>query len=177
MYYVIHIYGRQEKETIEFIDKYVPKNIALDIFSPKRIINKKIKGKWVSTTERCFPGYVFVETNDPDGLYLSLKSVPRFTRLLGRSREGDTYITLTEKECRIIDALANKESDRTVDVSDVSIKEGKKIKVISGPLQGFVGNIVGVDLHKRTVTILIDMCGRKCEVKVGINIVIDAPDE
>lgn len=35
---------------------------------------KKFEGKWQTVQEDLFPGYVFVDTDDPDKVYRELKS-------------------------------------------------------------------------------------------------------
>lgn len=174
MYYVVQVYGRKEQETIDFIKAEVPSNIAIDVFSPQKIIRKKVRGIWTDRIEKVFPGYVFIESDDPSTLFTALKKVPRFTRLLGRSKEGEYYITLTKEECNYVDILAGRESDRMVGISDITIEPGKQVKVLTGPLAGVKGEVIKYDLHKRLAYINIEMCGRPCEVKVGINIIVEA---
>ena len=64
-----------------------------------------------------------------------------------------------------------KENNRITDISLIDIKEGNKIEVVEGPLVGFEGRILKVNLHKRTVSVLLDMCGREIEVLLGIDFI------
>ena len=43
--------------------------------------------------------------------------------------------------------------------------------MVDGPLKGYVGNIVKVDLHKREVVIEVKFMGRKIELKMGISMI------
>ena len=174
MYYVVQVYGRKDDETIEYIKKIVPSDIATEIFSPSRIIRKKYKNTWKDVKERCFPGYIFIDTPDPEKLFAELKKVPMFTKLLGRSKDGDIYITLTKKECRLIDTIAGRNTNRIMGISDVLIEPGNKIKIIAGPFVGNEGLLVKYDLHKRIAYVDVDFLSRKIQMKVGINLIVEA---
>lgn len=170
MYYVIQVQTRHEEEIIDMIKKLVSKEILLDIFSPSVEVNKKYKDGWRKVTRKCFPGYVFVNTNNPAELFKELYPVPAFTKLLGVGKTGErSFIPLSSDEAYSLEALAGKEHN--VGISDIRLEQGKIVEVLSGPLKGKTGEIIKVNLHKRICVILMDMAGRKCEVTLGINIV------
>ena len=134
-------------------------------------LDGKYKGVYKEVTERCFPGYLFVETNDVGQLFKDLYWVPGYTRLLGR--EGMTYnfAPLNQEESRMIDILYNADSGRKTPISDIEVVEGNQIRILTGPLKGIEGTILKTNLHKRNVTVGFDLCGQHVEVKVGINII------
>ena len=171
MYYVIQVKTGKEDKAIEDIKKYKGDDLNFDVFSPYRITLRKYKGEWKEHRERCFPGYIFVETNDAKQLFFDLYWVEDFTKLLGR--EGLTYnfLPLSEEESRVIDILYNENEDRTTKISDIEVIEGDKIRIVSGPLQGIESVIKKVNLHKRLVTVELSVCNRTVDVEVGINII------
>ena len=170
MYYVIQVQSRHEEEIIEMIKKMVSNDLIIDIFSPSVEQKRKYKGDWRKITVKCFPGYVFVKTENPNELFKELYPVPAFTKLLGIGKTGERiFIPLTPQETYTLEALAGKNHD--IELSEVVLEEGKIVEVLSGPLQGKVGQIVKLNAHKRLCTISIDMAGRKCEVTLGIDIV------
>ena len=61
-------------------------------------------------------------------------------------------------------------------VSKVKIEEGKKIRVLEGPLRDYVGDVVKVNLHKREVVIRVTFMGREMELKLGVEMV-DGEDQ
>ena len=177
MYYVINVKTGKESKTIDAIKTQLKGKEGFDIFAPYRKVIKKYKGGVEKEViERCFPGYLFVETNSPKELFFDLYWVPGYTRLLGR--EGLTYnfAPLNPDESRMIDILYSANSNRTTEISDIVIEEGQKIRVLSGPLEGILSFVKRVNLHKRTVTVEFMMCGRLVEVNVGINIVTIVED-
>ena len=65
------------------------------VFHLKRSRKKKFEGQWQVVHENLFPGYVFVDTDDPDRVYRELKKAPRPKLLFS----DDQYVsTLEQKE-------------------------------------------------------------------------------
>ena len=50
------------------------------------------------------------------------------------------------------------------------MEEGKKIRVLEGPLKGYTGDVVKVNLHKREVVVRVEFMGRPMELKMGVEI-------
>ena len=171
MYYVIQVKTGKEQQAIEDILKNKPDDPSFDVFAPYRKMPKKFKGVEKEVIERCFPGYVFVETNNVKGLFEQLYWTPGFTRLLGREADTNNFVPLNKDESRMIDILYSKNNDRITEISNIEVKEGETIKVLDGPLVGLETQIKKVNLHKRKVTIAYMMCGRLVTSDVGINIV------
>ena len=173
MYYVIQVKTGKEQEAIDDIKKYREDHnpIAMDVFSPYRKVMKKYRGEFKEVTERCFPGYIFVETDDIKQLFFDLYWVPGFQKILGR--EGLTYnfVPLNKDEARMIDILYSENSNRITEISDIEVHEGDIVKVLSGPLMGLETKIKKVNLHKRLVIVEFEMCGRLVEAQLGINII------
>lgn len=171
MYYVIHVKTGKEQQAIDDIMKYKSDQSHFDVFAPYRKALRKYHGEFKEVVERCFPGYVFVETNDVEKLFFDLYWVPGYTRLLGR--EGLTYnfLPLNEEESRMIDILYNANSNRTTEISNIEVREGDKIVVLDGPLMGLKSQIVKVNLHKRYVIVRVPLGNSSAEAQVGINIV------
>ena len=171
MYYVVQVKTGKEQTTIDDIKRYNNSQSYFEVFAPYRKELRKYKGEFKEVLVRCFPGYIFVETDDPKQLFHDLYWVPDFTRLLGR--EGLTYnfVPLNLEESRMIDILYNANNGRVTPISDIEIVEGDKIVVLDGPLVGIESNIIKINLHKRTVLVEFDFCGRRVTATVGINIV------
>ena len=171
MYYVIQVQTGKEEKAISAIKKQIGEKEGFDIFTPSRKVLRKFHGEFKEVTEKCFPGYIFVETDKPKDLFYDLYWTPEYTKLLGR--EGLTYnfLPLTKDEARMIDILYSANHSRRTEISDIEVVEGQKVRVISGPLMGNESIIKKVNLHKRLVTISISVAGRSVDVEVGINII------
>ena len=171
MYYVIQVKTGKEQQAIEDILKNKPDDASFDVFAPYRKALRKYKGVMREVVERCFPGYVFVETNDVQRLFKQLYFTPGFQKLLGREADTDNFVPLDKDESRMIDILYSASNNRITEISNIEVREGEMIRVLDGPLAGLETQIKKVDLHKRTVTVEYMMCGRLVTSNVGINIV------
>ena len=171
MYYVIQVKTGKEQQAIEDILKNKPDDASFDVFSPYRKSFRKYKGVMKEVVERCFPGYIFVETNDVKRLFRQLYFTPGFQRLLGREAETENFVPLDKDESRMIDILYSANNNRITEISNIEVKEGEMIRVLDGPLVGLETQIKKVNLHKRTVLVEFMMCGRLVTAPIGINII------
>ena len=171
MYYVIQVKTGKEQQAIEDILKNKPDDASFDVFSPYRKSFRKYKGVMREVVERCFPGYIFVETNDVQRLFKQLYFTPGFQKILGREGDTDNFVPLDKDESRMIDILYSANNNRITEISNIEVREGEKIRVLDGPLAGLETQIKKVNLHKRKITIEYMMCGRLVTSDVGINII------
>lgn len=173
MYYVIQVKTGKEQKVIEDIMKYKSEGASFDVFAPYRKERRKYKGEFKEVIERCFPGYVFVETDDAEKLFFDLYWVPGFTRLLGREADTYNFVPLDKDEARMIDILYATENNRITEISNIEVKEGQMIRVLDGPLAGLETKIKKVNLHKRKVTVEYMLCNRLVTSDIAINIITD----
>ncbi len=173
MYYVIQVRTGKEEKTMDAIRRQLGEKEGFDIFSPYRKVLRKVKGVEVEKIERCFPGYLFVETDSPYELFKDLYWTPEFTKMLGREGYTENFLPLNPDESRMIDILYSKNNDRITEISNIEVHEGQLVKVLDGPLFGLTGSIRKVNLHKRTVVVEFEMCGRVVTAPLSINIITD----
>ena len=119
MYYVIQVKTGKEQEAIEDILKNKPDDPDFDVFSPYRKELRKYKGIYKEVLERCFPGYIFVETNNVQDLFIQLYWTPGFTKLLGREADTNNFVPLDKDESRMIDILYSKNNNRIKEISNI----------------------------------------------------------
>ena len=121
-------------------------------------------------SEVLLPGYIFVITDQPGKLREALRSVPKFTRLLGNN---DVFTPLDDQEVAFINAFT-KPDHRVVEFSS-GVMEGDEIVILNGPLMNQTGLIKKLDRHKRLAYLEIEILGRVKTVKVGLEIVRKKP--
>ena len=171
MYYVIHVETGKEDKVIDEIKRYKDHEDTFEVFTPLMKQLRKYKGEWKEVTIKCFPGYIFVQTDEIKQLFKDLVYVEGYTKLLGRERGSENYLPLSEEESRVIDILCGEEDNRVVEISDIVVEEGDKIRVVAGPLMGLEGSIIKKNFHKRQVRVRISFAGRGIETDVGINLI------
>lgn len=167
MWYVIQTFSGEEEKTAHVIRKMVSPNLVKECFVPKRERVKKFHGSWNKVEEVLFQGYAFVDSERAEELYEELKQVPRLTKVLGR--EKDFFYPLGEMEENLVRRIGD-ENHKT-SLSRVAVKEDKMIQVIDGPLKGYAGDMVEVNLHKREVTVRVEFMGRDLELKMGVEMI------
>ena len=93
MWYVIQVSTGKEEQILEMIIKYGVQRYLEEYFVPKYERKRKYLGQWRTERTVLFPGYIFIITEDVEGLYLALKQVPQLTKLLGI---GEKWTPMTE---------------------------------------------------------------------------------
>ena len=167
MWYVVQTLGGQEEQAANMIKRLVSPDFLEECFIPKGERLKKFHGRWNRVEEVLFHGYAFVVSKRPEELYEELKRVPKLTKVLGR--EADYFLALGENEEKMVRELGDIRHKTCL--SKVMVGDGKKIHVIDGPLKGYLGNIVRVNLHKREVVVKVEFMGREVELKMGVEMV------
>lgn len=172
MWYVMQVHSGKEGQTVLLVERMLTKEILESCFIPMRRLRKKYQGKWHEVTEKLFPGYVFMVTEQPQPLYEGLKKIPALTRMLGRW--GEYFTPLSEADVRMMEKLQNGSEERgglEVEISKIAVEEGRRIRILSGPLVNLEGQIKKVNLHKRTAAVEMEFMGRKTVVYLGVEIV------
>ena len=136
-----------------------------EAFVPMSEMIKRVKGEDVTVRAVLFPGYVFFRTENALELFFRLKKVPYLTKLL---RMEEELLSLSKEEENTIEQLMKE--DYVIGMSKGLI-ENDRIRITSGPLKDFTGEILKIDRHKKTAILGIMFLGEKRSVKVGLEIV------
>ncbi|MCD8118608.1 MAG: antiterminator LoaP [Lachnospiraceae bacterium] len=155
MMYVIQVETGQEAVTIKLIEEIFRMGnegaLIEEVFFPQRERTMKYEGSWKKVTEKLFPGYLFLKTSHMEEARILLRRVPRLTKLLGV--DEDAIYPLSKEEIDLIYSLCGKE--HLAQISDIEIKEGNKVNILSGPLKNLEGKIVKINLHKRVALVRV----------------------
>lgn len=173
--YTIQTLSGQEHMVLNSLDRLCEPGEVIDKYIPMREFPRKVNGKWERKTERLFPGYLFVEAANLETLFYRLKRIPRLSRILG---DGEyTFYRLTEDEIQYVRRIGSQRNDHTFGMSQVTVddgdwllKPGDRVRVISGDLLDFQGDILRYDLHHRKVYLRTKLFGGK-EISVGIELI------
>ena len=176
MIYVLQVRSGKESEGITFMGAVVDNEYYTDAYFPTRRMQRKCRGQWTEITEKLIPGYVFVETEDPKGLYMQLKKVPRLTKLLGCDIENDEIRRLTERDERWLRQMMGGRDGQYMDpklrgevgLTLVSIDDNNVVHILEGPLQGVEGHILKYNLHKRFAAVETEFMGQSTILHMGI---------
>ena len=172
MWYVMQVVSGQEERTVILVESMISEGILESCFIPTRRLRKKFQGAWHEVTEKLFPGYVFLITEQPRLLYEELKRIPRLTRMLGQCEEY--FVPLPEADVRILEKFRDrtgKMDGLEAEISKVALEEGKQIKILAGPLKNLEGQIKKLNLHKRIAAVETEFMGNRSLIHLGIEIV------
>ena len=169
MWYVIQTITGKEEELMLFMRTILCREHFDNSFVIYAEWMKRLGGEWQIQVRPLFPGYVFIETKEPDRLYMELKAVPKFSRLLGTGK--DEFVPVSEEEEQflrmIIDngetAVSTVNNERAVvKLTVVETEADGGIISMDGALSCFNRNDVTVNLHKRYAVVKTRLLGEMC---------------
>ncbi|MEI6664150.1 MAG: transcription termination/antitermination protein NusG [Actinomycetes bacterium] len=124
----------------------------------------------VAVEKRTMPGYVLVEMDLSDESWQLVKGTPGVTSFVGAENNP---VPLTRAE---VDRLLKRESASKAGaaaaiaarpVAQYSV--GEQVKVISGPLSDFSGEIAEINEDAAKLKVLVSIFGRETPVEVGFD--------
>lgn len=164
MWYVVRVGVGKEHKINSLCRAKIPREILRESFIPAYEKKCKVQGIWEVQKKALFPGYLFMSTDDVDGLRDALNQIPGFTKVLGTGCEP---VPLSEEEVMFLRKIGG--DAYLVEISEGIIENSVTI-IQSGPLKGLEANIRKIDRHKRRAYLEVEMFGRKQRVEVGLEI-------
>jgi transcriptional antiterminator NusG len=151
-YFTVHLKTNSEDEYIARAEPLLDGTQARLIWL-RRSLQIRKKGEWKNSLAPIFPGYLFIEADEvsPE-LYLKLSRIPGFFRFL---QSNENIVPLSQNDRELISYFLS--FGQVVDKSVVYFDEGKRIRVVSGPLKELEGHIVKVDRRKERAKVRLDM--------------------
>lgn len=158
-WYVLHTYSGYENIVKANLEKLIEKNNLEDrifeITVPVEDVVEEKNGKRKVVQRRLFPCYVLIKMDYENNMWHTItgvKGVTGFVGPLGRP------MPLTDDEIRRM----RLEKPTVV----VNFAVGDKVKVISGPLESFVGEIETIDSSNAKCKVMVEMFGRQTPVEL-----------
>lgn len=158
-WYVIHTYSGYENKVKTDLEKMVKnremEDYFFDIIVPMEEQIEIKDGKRKANLKKVFPGYVLIKMIVTDETWYIVRNTRGVTGFVG---SGTNPIPLTDEEIR---NMGFEEVPITVDY-DVN----ESVKVINGPLEGFIGTVQEINKEKGKVKVLVSMFGRETPVEL-----------
>lgn len=173
MWYVIQTQTGGEEKLVELIEKMIPKEQYEECFCMSRECVRKTEKGYETFLRPLFPAYIFVVTDDPEGLFFELKRIPRLTKLLGDT--ADTFFSVSREEEEFLKNVQNQ--NHIVQRSLVEVDtEGTIIKA-DGAVGVYLKHVVRQRLRKRYVCVEQEFLGEKRKIYLGIKLKEDREAE
>jgi transcriptional antiterminator NusG len=167
-WYVINTYSGHEnkvKTNLEHrIDSMNQQTRFRRVVVPTEQVIETKDGQKVQTEKRVLPGYVLVNMDLTDESWAVVKNTPGVTGFAG---PGGKPVPLTQSDVdRILHTGAGAaERPRT----QVEVQLGESVKVTSGPLSDFDGEIVDVNADQQKLKVLVDIFERQVPVELAFD--------
>jgi transcriptional antiterminator NusG len=163
-WYVINTYSGHEnkvKHNIEHRVATMDKQAKVrQVVVPTEQITEMQNGQRIQKEQRTMPGYVLVNMDMNDETWSLVKNTPGVTGFVGTR---DKPVPLSQPE---VDRLLHRETaERPRTRAQFSI--GESVKVISGPLSDFSGEIAEINEDAAKLKVLVSIFGRETPVEVG----------
>ena len=154
-WYVIHTYSGYENKVAKDLETIVEnrkmQDYIMDIKIPTETVTEvKDDGTQKQYERKIFPGYVLVKMIVTDESWFVVRNTRGVTGFVGPASKP---VPLTDAE---VESLGVEKHS-----VEVPYKAGDNVKIISGPLEGFVGVCEEVDVAANDVRVLISMFGRE----------------
>ncbi len=170
-WYVVNTYsGHENKVKANLEHRIVSMNqqpaFRRVVVPTEQVIETK-DGQKVQTEKRVLPGYVLVNMNMSDEAWTVVKGTPGVTGFVGA---GTKPVPLSQPEVdRILHAGAPAAGGGPAPKSQVEFSLGESVKVTSGPLSDFDGEIVDVNADQQKLKVLVDIVERQVPVELSFD--------
>ncbi|MDL2217394.1 KOW motif-containing protein [Christensenellaceae bacterium OttesenSCG-928-M15] len=156
-WYVLHVSPLRE---IDVRDGLIKKGYEAAV--PREMAIERSGGTWRERIRLFFPSYVFVRCDMTDADYYALTNTDYVLRILGRPTPIDAdealyieYLTPTREPLN----------------HSRAIRDGDRIRVISGPLVGKEARIVKIEQRAKRATVRIALFREIHDIKMSLDIV------
>ena len=167
-WYVINTYsGHENKVKANLEHRIVSMNqqprFRRVVVPTEQVVETK-DGQKVQTEKRVLPGYVLVNMNMSDEAWTVVKGTPGVTGFVGA---GTKPVPLSQPE---VDRILHHGAPAAVgQKAQVEFSLGESVKVTSGPLSDFDGEIVDVNPDQQKLKVLVDIFERQVPVELSFD--------
>ena len=165
-WYAVNTYSGHEKKVKQNLEHRVvslgQERSVRNIVIPMEVVSEMKDGQKIQTEKRTMPGYVLVNMELGDDSWSLVKNTPGVTGFVGPQNKP---VPLSQAE---IDRLLNRETaERPRTRAQFTI--GESVKVVSGPLSDFSGEISEINEDQSKLKVLVSIFGRETPVEVGFD--------
>jgi transcriptional antiterminator NusG len=164
-WYVINTYsGHENKVKTNLEHRIMSMNQAprfRRVVVPTEQVIETKEGQKIQTEKRVLPGYVLVNMDMDDDAWTLVKNTPGVTGFVG---SGSKPVPLAQSEVDRILHTGRADGERPR--AQVEFALGESVKVTSGPLSDFDGEVVDVNADQQKLKVLVDIFERQVPVEL-----------
>ncbi len=162
-WYVVHTYSGYENKVASSIEKAVENRKLHDLITavnvPVERVTEVKDGKTREVERKLFPGYVLVKMVLTDESWYLVRNTRGCTGFVGPN--SNKPLPLSDEEV----------AKMGVEKREIEIHYalGDSVRVIDGPLSGFIGVVEELEPDKNKVRVVVSMFGRETPVELELN--------
>jgi transcription termination/antitermination protein NusG len=165
-WYVINTYSGHENKVRQNLEHRIEtmgqRNRVRQVLVPTEQVSELKDGQRVQVEKRTMPGYVLVQMEMTDDAWSLVKNTPGVTGFVGSRNKP---VPLSQPE---VDRLLHRDTDGAERPrARAQFAIGETVKVISGPLSDFSGEIAEINEDAAKLKVLVSIFGRETPVEVG----------
>ena len=161
-WYVVHTYSGYENKVAGNIQKTVETRGLIDLIPeirvPTETVIEKKDDKSREVERKIFPGYVLIKMIMNDETWYIVRNTRGVTGFVGPASKP---VALTEKEVLELGV----EKRQVI----VSFSVGDSVKIVDGPLEGFIGTAEEIDVEKGRLRVTVSMFGRETSAELELS--------
>ena len=163
-WYAVNTYSGHENKVKHNLEHRVTslnqeRNVR-QIVIPVETVSEMKDGQKIQIERRTMPGYVLVNMDLNEDSWGLVKNTPGVTGFVGAANKP---VPLSQPE---VDRLLHKETAERPR-AQAQFGMGETVKVISGPMSDFSGEIAEINEDAQRLKILVSIFGRETPVEVG----------
>ena len=160
-WYVLHTYSGYEAMVKDSLEKLVENNNLqdriFDVCIPMEKTIEERNGKKKVVQRKLFPCYVFIKLIYSNNVWFLVTNTRGVTGFVGPTGKP---LPLTEDEVRRM------QLERVAVDSDIAV--GDDIRIVSGPLDTFIGKVVELNATTQKAKVNVEMFGRATDVELDL---------
>ena len=165
-WYVVNTKSGHEKKVKQNLEHRVSSlnqsRAVRQVVVPTETVQEMKDNQKISVEKRTMPGYVLVNMDLNEDSWQVVKGTPGVTGFVGASNDP---VPLTQPE---VDRLLHREVAQKV-ATKAQFSIGESVKVVSGPLSDFSGEISEINQDAQKLKVLVSIFGRETPVEVGFD--------
>lgn len=162
-WYVVHTYSGYENKVASSIEKAVENRRLHDLITavtiPVETVTEIKDGKTREVEHKLFPGYVLVKMILTDESWYLVRNTRGCTGFVGP--DSNKPLPLSDEEVAAMGV-----EKRSI---ELSYALGDSVRVIDGPLSGFIGIVDVLETEKNKVRVIVSMFGRETPVELTLD--------
>ncbi|MEG1548226.1 MAG: transcription termination/antitermination protein NusG [Clostridia bacterium] len=158
-WYVVHTYSGYENKVKQDLEKTVDnrglQEMILEIKYPTEDVVEIKDAKRRVVQRKVYPGYVMIKMIMNDKTWYVVRNTRGVTGFVG---PGSKPIPLSDEE---VTAMGVERIPIQLD-----IEVGESVRVVTGPLENFIGTVEALDIERQKVKLTVSMFGRSTPVEL-----------